>query len=176
VKVAIATNSVPKSIGVKKAFLESPFFSKEDHNKIEFVLLGMPSGVSDMPLSEEETNRWAKNRVKTLREKIIDADYYVGVEWWSWKIGDDYFLFWSSYIENKKWEWHIAISAKVEIPCIIWEEMFITKKELSVIMEELTGKKNIKHENGTIGLLSHNLLPRDKAFTDATSLALARFF
>jgi non-canonical (house-cleaning) NTP pyrophosphatase len=43
-------------------------------------------------------------------------------------------------------------------------------------MEGQTGRKNIKHENGTIGILSHDLLPRDKAFADATSLALARFF
>lgn len=175
-RIAIATNSVPKSAGVKTAFLESPFFSEEVREKIEFILIWTPSWVSDMPLSEEETSRWAKNRVKSLREEILDADYYVGVEWGSGKTGDDYFLFWSSYIENERWEWHIAISAKVEIPRAIGEQMFITKKELSIIIEELTGRKDIKHENGTIGLLSHDLLPRDKAFADATSLALARFF
>jgi non-canonical (house-cleaning) NTP pyrophosphatase len=54
--------------------------------------------------------------------------------------------------------------------------MFESKRELSEIMEERTGKENLKHENGTIGLLSHDFLPRDKAFADATSLALARFF
>lgn len=56
-KVAIATNSIPKSAGVKTAFLESPFFSEEVRERIEFILHGTPSGVSEMPLSEEETNQ-----------------------------------------------------------------------------------------------------------------------
>ena len=38
-RIAIATNSVPKSAGVKTAFLESPFFSEEVREKIEFILI-----------------------------------------------------------------------------------------------------------------------------------------
>jgi non-canonical (house-cleaning) NTP pyrophosphatase len=78
--IAIATNSVPKSAGVKTAFLESPLFPQEVSEKIEFILHGTPSGISDMPLSEEETLNGAKNRVKILRKEIPNADYYVGVE------------------------------------------------------------------------------------------------
>jgi hypothetical protein len=37
-KIAIATNSVPKSAGVKTAFLESFFFPQEEYAKIEFIL------------------------------------------------------------------------------------------------------------------------------------------
>ena len=40
----------------------------------------VPSGVSDQPMSDEETRRGATNRAKSLKSVAPAADYFVGIE------------------------------------------------------------------------------------------------
>jgi inosine/xanthosine triphosphatase len=42
--------------------------------------LAVPSGVAEQPMSDEETRRGARQRVARARERLPDADYWVGLE------------------------------------------------------------------------------------------------
>lgn len=48
-------------------------------------------------------------------------------------------------------------------------------KELGVVMDELTGQKNIKQHEGTTGYLTKNLVPRAQCFKTTVICALSRF-
>ena len=54
------------------------FFQVEEAD-IEFYSMAVESGVSSQPF-DDETYQGALNRVKTLREKVPEMDYYVSCE------------------------------------------------------------------------------------------------
>lgn len=64
-----------KTDAAKGAFLK--MFPNEE---IEFVQASIDSGVSDQPMSNEETKRGALNRATNAKLSVPDADYWVGQE------------------------------------------------------------------------------------------------
>ncbi|MBD3311893.1 DUF84 family protein, partial [archaeon] len=47
-------------------------------------------------------------------------------------------------------------------------------RELGPLMDELTGSNNIKHRQGTVGLLTNNLISRSKSFEQAVLKAFMK--
>lgn len=75
-KIAIATKSLDKIEGIKKAF--SRFFEINEDD-IEFYSNSVESGVSEQPF-EDETYQGAQNRTNHIREEFRDMDYYISCE------------------------------------------------------------------------------------------------
>ena len=78
-KIAIGTERAPKVDGIKAGVAACPYLS-EMADAIEYILKSVPSDVSSMPLSIEETMNGARNRAKNLVKAGIVADYYIGIE------------------------------------------------------------------------------------------------
>ena len=74
-KIVVTSHNPVKVAAVREAFLTQ--FSGAD---IELTPLGVASGVSDQPMSDEETRAGARNRVNNAKREIPDADYWVGLE------------------------------------------------------------------------------------------------
>ncbi len=92
-KIAVGTTRAPKVDGIKEGLAECATRYSELAVPIEFVLEKTESGVSDMPLSIEETMDGARNRANNLLNAGIDADYYVGIEGGTTRVGDKAYLF-----------------------------------------------------------------------------------
>ena len=127
---AVGTTRTPKVDGIKAgldvcATRYAPLAVERN-----FVCEKTESGVSDMPLSIEETMQGAKNRANCLLEQGIEADYYVGIEGGVSRFGDKAYLFGTVYVQNREGEGHFGISPMIEVPSVIDDMLYVEGKEL----------------------------------------------
>ncbi len=73
-KVVVASHNPVKKRSVQVALGEC--FKKQ----VEVIGTHVEPGVSDQPMSEEETWKGATNRVKGASKMDSDAEYFVGIE------------------------------------------------------------------------------------------------
>ena len=171
--IAIWTLRKPKTEAVELAIQECPYFQWQI---IKYETRSVSSDVSDMPLDIDEVMLWAKNRVQNLKKEIENANFYVGLEWWTSKIWDKYFLFWVSYIENNQWKWYYGFSPMIEIPPKIQHELYQNKRDLWEVIEELSDRENVKSNHGTFWELSDDIITRVDSFKISVKTAIAPFF
>lgn len=69
---------------------------------VEYLTKGVPSDISDMPISIEEVMEGAKNRANNLKKAGIEADYYIGIEGGTTRFGEKAYLFGSVYVVNSE--------------------------------------------------------------------------
>ena len=174
-KIAIWTTRKAKVEWIKEWVSKCPYFD-DVRNDLTYILEKVPSDISDMPLSLEETMEWAKNRAKNLKKKWVDADFYIWIEGWAYKLWDRAYLVWIVYVENKEWEWHYGFSPAIEIPKKIEKMLYEEWKELWPIMEELSWILDIRSENGSMWAWSDNMLQRKDEFVQAFQAAISPFF
>jgi len=172
-KIAIWTIRKPKVDWIKEGVAKCPYFKNIN---IEYITEKVNSDIADMPLSLEETMEWAKNRARNLKKKGIEADYYIWIEWWAYRMCDKAYLVWVVYIENKDWEGHYGFSPAIEIPEKIKYMLYTERKELWPIMGELSWKVDIRSENGSMWAWSDDMLTRKQEFVSAFQAAISPFY
>ena len=172
-KIAIWTTKKPKVDWVKEAISTCPYFKWLE---IEFILEKVKSGVSDMPLSMEETMNWAKNRALNMKNNWIKADFYVWLEWWTWDFLWIKYLWWVTCVLDKTWEFHFWVSNCIEVPNIISKKLYQDKLELWPIMSELSWITNIQSKNWAMWAWSDDMLVRKKQFISWFQMAISPFF
>jgi inosine/xanthosine triphosphatase len=133
------------------------------------------SGVSDMPMSNDETYEGALNRALELTLLDSSADYYVGLEGGVQEgpKGRLYLLGWAAIIKAGSDLDYAGHSGGIELPDEIADKLR-EGAELGPLIQEMTGdeKNEIRHTLGTNGLLTNGLYSRDKEFEDAIACAL----
>ncbi len=172
-KIAIWTTRAPKVDWIKKWVSECPYF---DWVNVEYILESVPSDISDMPLSIEETMLWAKNRAGNLKKAWIIADFYIWIEWWTTEIWDKKYIWWIVYIEDNSGKWHYGFSPMMEVPSKVEKMLYIDWLELGPVMWELSWKTDIRSENGSMWAWSNDMLTREAEFTSAFKAAISPFF
>ena len=166
-KILVASKNPVKVNAVKEAFkicFGEPF---------EISGTGTDSGVSDQPRSDGETKTGAKNRVERLAASGSVADYYVGIEGGIDVLEDRLFAFaWIAVSDGQ--EQSLARTGSFELPPevarLIYEGM-----ELGDADDQVFKKENSKQQNGAVGLLTRDLLTREKLYEHAIVLALIPF-
>lgn len=168
-KMIASTNPV-KLNAAKKAF-----FKLLPDTTFEWQLVEVPSGVSNQPMSDAETRLGACNRVKAIREKIPDADYWMGIEGGvEFDEQDEMMAFAWVVIDNGQ---HLgkARSASFYLPPGI-TELVREGRELGDADDLVFGQQNSKQKNGAIGLLTNNLIDRSGLYEHAVILAFVPFY
>jgi len=168
-KVIIASKNPVKisstEIGFSKMFPEEIF---------EFEGISAESGVSDQPMSEEETLQGATNRAENASESSSAADYWVGVEGGLKEIED----------KMEAYAWIVVISKDGTIgrgktgsfflPDKV-AELIKQGKELGEADDIVFGRTNSKQANGAVGILTGDVLTRTTFYEPAIILALIPF-
>ncbi|MDD3144556.1 MAG: inosine/xanthosine triphosphatase [Candidatus Gracilibacteria bacterium] len=172
-KIAIGTTRTPKVEGIKKGVNECPFFNGIE---VEYILESVSSDISDMPLSIDETMLGAKNRARNLKKSGIIADFYIGIEGGTTSIGEKKYIGGIVYIEDNNGKGHYGFSPMMEVPKIVEKKLYIDGLELGPVMGELSGKTDIRSENGSMGAWSNDMLTRVAEFTSAFQAAISPFF
>lgn len=137
--------------------------------EVEGVSVG--SGVSDQPLSDDETYTGAFNRAMNAKAAQPDADYWVGLEGGIETKGAD--------MESFAW---IVVVGKSDIvgrgktgvlflpPRVA--ELIHQGKELGEADDIVFQQTNSKQSNGAVGLLTGDVLTRESVYTEAVIFAL----
>ena len=144
-----------------------------DKEGFEFIGRSVPSGVSEQPMSHEETLRGAENRAKYLRTQFPDGDFFVGIEGGIQSTGDEMEAFaWVVVIgdglEGK------AQTATFQLPPRI-VELIRQGIELGHADDMVFNRKNSKQGNGAVGILTGDVIDRIEYYRHAVVLALIPF-
>lgn len=139
----------------------------------EVVSAEVNHGTSEQPMSDEEAIQGAANRAKLSLEKF-SADIGIGLEGCVNDTKHGMFLSgWVAAID-KNGEIGIGGGGGLLLPEKIASE--IRKgKELGPVMDKFIGGHNTKQKQGTVGILTNNLIPRTEAFEKSVIYALAKF-
>ena len=135
--------------------------------------ISVPSGVSEMPMSEAEIIKGARNRAQAARERL-SADLGVGLEGglheesFGWALQG-----WVAVVDGNGRS-HIGSGTRLLLPEGIVQRV-LAGEELGFVMDDLLGEENVKQKGGAIGALTAGLIMRQEAFTHSVAYALAPF-
>lgn len=167
-KVAIGSGNPSKIEAVKMAFK-----AVYPNEQWEFEGAAVKSGISDQPMSDEESIKGATNRAKRAMEQL-KGDFGVGLEGGIQKIGNKWFDSGWIVIIDKKGTIGIASSLRMQTPPKVME-MVEQGIEVGFADDIIFGTKNSKHSNGHFGLMTNDAVTRSEAYKDAIISALSRF-
>ncbi len=167
-KIVIASKSPVKISAVKKAF--NKVFSGSE---FEIISVSVPSKVPDQPVGNFETYTGAKNRAENAKNKIPEADFYVGIEGGIEKNKNETQAFaWVFIIsENKTGK---ARTGSFFLPEKI-TELLDQGYELGDADDIVFKQKDSKKKTGAVGILTKNIISRTDYYYEAVILALIPF-
>lgn len=148
-------------------------FSQVFDEPLEMVGISIPSGVSDQPMTDDETHLGAKNRAYRARELHPDADYWVGLEGGIEEHRGSLHVFAWIVVLNRERGGH-ARTATFVLP----DEVAVLVKqglELGDADDKIFGHTNSKQQNGSVGLLTDDRITRASYYSPAVVLALIPF-
>ncbi len=158
---------------VKISCTESAF--SEAFNRAVLVNgLGTSSGVSDQPRGDEETYLGAVNRAKNARSMFPEADYWVGIEGGVSEDAHGMYAFAWVHIENKAGQVGRSKTATFYLPSGI-VELIDSGMELGSADDQFFSRNNSKHQGGSVGILTREILGRKSYYYQAVVLALIPF-
>ena len=139
----------------------------------EFLGISAKSEVRDQPMSDSETKLGAQNRIKNAKILIPQADFWVAIEGGVEEIGDKMTAFAYIMVEsaNKTGE---SKTATFIIPHKI-SELIKQGLELGAADDQVFGGTNSKQKNGSVGILTGDLITRTNFYESSVILALIPF-
>lgn len=149
------------------------FQSMFPEEMIEIEGISAESGVSDQPLTDEETLRGAENRAKNAKALFPDADFWIGIEGGLEEIDGKHAAFAWVYVLSHKKEGK-ARSASFFLPPKV-SSLIREGMELGDADDQVFGSSNSKQKNGAVGLLTGNVMVRKTLYIPAVVLALIPF-
>jgi len=167
--VVVASQNPAKMRAVQEAFsLQFPGHS------IGFTAVEADSGVSDQPLSDEETRQGAKNRARHARKTHPDMNYWIGLEGGTEMFDEQLSTFaWMAVLDNSG---KLSVTRTVSLPLPpAVRELIDQGMELGEANDQVFSTVNSKHEGGAFGLLTEGLYTREQIYTQALVLALLPF-
>jgi len=168
-KIAVASKNPVKINSLQKAFALS--FPAEE---IEVSSLAANSGVSDQPFGEEETLRGALNRLTESREAFPKMDYYSSIEGGLIREEKDLYVFAWVVIEDHKGIQSRSQAARFKLPENL-ASLVRQGKELGDADNIVYGRSNSKQGDGTVGILTNQLVTRTGYYEHAAILAICSF-
>lgn len=142
---------------------------------IEIVAAGVsvPSGISDQPMTDQETLLGAQNRVEAARLLSPEADYWVGVEGGIDRVGKGMTAFAWIVIKNRQ-QTGMARTGAFFLPDQI-VELINQGIELGEADDIVFNRSGSKTGNGAIGILTNDIIDRRNLYTPAVIMALLPF-
>ena len=133
----------------------------------------VPSGVSDMPMSDEEMITGARNRAIAVRD-LLEADFGLGLEGGLHQESFGWTLQGWVVVVAKDGRSSVGGGARIPVSDAIAQRV-LAGKELGDVMDELLQDKNIKQKGGAVAAFTGSLVSRKEAFAQSVAYALAPF-
>ena len=141
------------------------------------------SNVPSMPLTDWQLMQGAQERAFAVRESLqsrrLEADIYVGLEggFHSVSIAGEWHTFlrgWAYATNGQRGAFGAAPS--ISVPAAIVKNVVEGRRELGVVIDEVTGGRDIRSKQGAWGVLSRDLVTRSMSFELALVAAFAPFY
>lgn len=153
IKIAIGSLNKAKIAAVKSVFVEEEF---------DFESYEVPSGVSNQPFSDEETIKGAINRAKHVLT-ISEAQIGIGLEGGVHETEYGLMLCnWGALVTRTNPP-IIAGGARLLLPPEVANQLK-AGKELGIVMDEYCQKKNVRENEGAIGVFTNGYISRKEMF------------
>lgn len=168
-KVVVGSKNPVKIEAVARAF-------QQYWPDCEVAGITVVSGVSEQPMSEEETIKGAKARACAVLQQEVEADFGVGLEGGVTKLISNDKLFecaWVAIIDRKGSE-GIGGGLYFELPPKVAKRIK-EGGELGPVMDEFTGTQNVKQNSGAIGIFTKGKLDRTSAYVQLVLSAMIKF-
>lgn len=132
------------------------------------------SGVGEQPMSDDETIRGAVNRARAALAAVDGASIGMGVEGGVQDTPHGLFVGGWAAVVDRDGCLGIGAGGRVLLPVAIAQRIR-AGEELGPVMDDFSGRRNIKHGEGAIGVFTAGLIERTAALEVALTYALARF-
>ncbi|MDP3726636.1 MAG: inosine/xanthosine triphosphatase [bacterium] len=136
--------------------------------------VSVASGVSNQPQSDAETLQGAHQRVEHARIQYPNADFWVGIEGGIEHKNKEMEAFAWIVVHAKEGGASKGRTGTFFLPPRV-AELILEGKELGEADDIVFGTTNSKQANGAIGLLTNNVIHRERYYTEALVLALIPF-
>lgn len=168
-KVIVASKNPVKINATKEGFMK--MYPQGD---FDFVGIDVPSGVSDQPMTDEETLQGAINRARNAQVQMPDADFWVGLEGGIHDTANGLIAFAWIVVKTNEKEGKSRTSTFLLPPRVT--ELIHQGVELGLANDQVFGEKNSKHKGGAVGSLTGGVLDRTEYYVQPVVLALVPFF
>ncbi|MCC6148183.1 MAG: inosine/xanthosine triphosphatase [Anaerolineaceae bacterium] len=143
------------------------------HEIFQTISIAVESGVGVQPTTDQETFQGAINRVQNARLAVPEGDYWVGIEGGIQPLDDEITAFaWiviTDGVKSGKGRTGAFVLPKT-VAHLIGQGM-----ELGEADDFFFKRTNSKQENGAIGLLTGDIIDREKLYQPAVIMALIPF-
>jgi inosine/xanthosine triphosphatase len=164
-KIIIGSTNPAKVAAVKQAFPYKP---------AQFISLDIPSGVNEQPFSDEETIKGAVNRANGAL-KQGNGDIGIGLEGGVQE--SDHGLLvcnWGALVSTENGP-IIAGGARFLLPETIAKRLR-AGEELGPVMEDYAKKKNVRKNEGAVGIFTNGLINRAEMFAHIINLLIGQYY
>lgn len=136
-----------------------------------------------MPLTDWQLMHGARARAEAVRAELqkegTSAQLYVGLEggFHSVNVDEEWHTFlrgWAYATDGKRG--YFGASPSVSVPPLIADMVIDGKRELSAVIDEVSGERDVRSRQGAWGVLSRDLLTRSMSFEAALIAAFAPFY
>ena len=169
-KTVVVASTNPVKIQATRNGFERMF--PREHFRVTGI--AVPSGVSDQPLSDEETYTGALNRTSGAAAEMLDADYWVGIEGGLEEIHGEMRGFAWVIVRDITERTGKSRTATFVLPTEV-TELIHEGKELGDADDLVFKRENSKQHNGSVGILTDDVLDRTGYYEHAVILALIPF-
>ncbi|WP_342432660.1 DUF84 family protein [Neobacillus sp. FSL H8-0543] len=164
-KIVIGSTNPAKVAAVKQGFHFQPS---------QFISLDIPSGVSEQPFSDDETIKGAINRAKGALQKG-QGDIGIGLEGGVQESDHGLLLCnWGALVSIDN-EPIIAGGARFLLPEAIAGRLR-AGEELGPVMEDYAKKKNVRKNEGAVGIFTNGLINRAEMFAHIMNLLIGQYY
>jgi len=165
IRVSVGSTNPVKIDAVREGFQE--FF-----DEVEVIPVSVVSGVSAQPLNKE-TIDGALRRARECQKKT-NAHFGVGIEGGCIDLGNTAYFMGFCAIVDDKGNAHTGTSGWFECPEWIRHDIK-NRKELGVVMDELTGRRDVKKQEGAIGVFTRGVVNRKDLYKHGVYMSLVPF-
>lgn len=158
---------------VKIAAVEGGFSKVFPDSNFEFVGISAKSEVSDQPMTDGETLLGAQNRIKNAKLIEPKADFWVSIEGGLEEISGKLEAF-AYILVNSKHKTGMSKTATFSLPQKV-ADLIYTGMELGDADDVVFGGTNSKQKNGSVGILTKDLITRTSFYDQSVILALIPF-
>jgi non-canonical (house-cleaning) NTP pyrophosphatase len=180
--IAIASTRGPKVDAVKKVFRSIRRNLGPGSSPPEYLTLSIAGDVS-MPRTLDELLSGAQKRAMRLQELLQSqkktADFYIGLEGGFHTVhhsGEDRVFLQSWAYVSDGLVGYFGSSGNVLVPERIAREVMLGGRDLSEVIDEVASQSDVRSKQGTWGVLTRDLLTRQRSFEIALTAAFAPFY
>lgn len=157
-KIVVGSKN-PAKIGAVKAIF----------NEIQVSAKDVPSDVSSQPFSDQETRQGAINRAKACIDKGETESFGIGLEGGVMYMDEQLYLCNWGALVTPEGKVYTASGARIPLPKSLSDELQLGK-ELGDVIDVFAKKRDVRKNEGTIGIFTNELVTRQEMFSHVVRL------